>query len=195
MTNSLPPEDKAEVVDRMTVEGVLVNRIVRAILKQWGGMSEQRRLTAKERSMSGNPHPYSSYERSCHSAAAFEQCGCAQRWREAREAEEEIVPFFDERTEWPPFPERGNRDAYEVLISAKDHRSLLTQSEVDALPVGSRVAIWWSGGNGPAFYTIEANRLGHAYYQDEPYADPITFVGRERYHTRVALADKPPYLT
>lgn len=37
----------------------------------------------------------------------------------------------------------------------------LTQAEVEALPVGTRVHVKWSGGNGPYWYVIRADKWGH----------------------------------
>ena len=37
----------------------------------------------------------------------------------------------------------------------------LTQAEVEALPVGTRVRITWSGGNGPHWYQIGQDRFGN----------------------------------
>jgi len=71
----------------------------------------------------------------------------------------------------------------------------LTAEEVEALPHGTEVVIIWSGGNGPHHYWIW--RLGrHVYARSESEAeteferistwkDPIGFIGRERFHTRI----------
>lgn len=78
-----------------------------------------------------------------------------------------------------------------------DHEPLtepLTAEELKALADGVEVIITWSGGNGPHHYAIE--QAGGTTYA-QPLADPhgplrwynpISFVGRERFHTRVWLA-------
>lgn len=37
----------------------------------------------------------------------------------------------------------------------------LTQTEVEALPVGTKVFVKWSGGNGPHWYMIGENKWGN----------------------------------
>jgi hypothetical protein len=37
----------------------------------------------------------------------------------------------------------------------------LTQAEVEALPVGTRVYVKWSGGNGPFWYVIDKDKWGN----------------------------------
>lgn len=37
----------------------------------------------------------------------------------------------------------------------------LTQAEVEALPVGTRVYVKWSGGNGPYWYIMGADKWGN----------------------------------
>jgi hypothetical protein len=65
---------------------------------------------------------------------------------------------------------------------------LLTQEEADALPDGTEVIITWSGGNGPHRYVIHV--VGRMRFAGDPRNDnPLTFVGTERFHTHVQLAD------
>jgi hypothetical protein len=71
----------------------------------------------------------------------------------------------------------------------------LTQEQVDQLPDGTIVEITWSGGNGPHRYTTEL--VGYWVYAVSHHPngrtyrvqDPISFVGSERFHTRVRLVD------
>lgn len=71
----------------------------------------------------------------------------------------------------------------------------LTQKEVDLLPVGTKVIITWSGGNGPHKYTIHKRKGINASFvkKHNPNAGwwdgEIDFVGSERYHTRVKLVE------
>lgn len=72
----------------------------------------------------------------------------------------------------------------------------LTAAEVATLPEGTPVVVIWSGGNGPHRYTITVDELGkrYAWVTERPGSDrlrfynPLTFVGQERFHTRVWLA-------
>lgn len=72
---------------------------------------------------------------------------------------------------------------------------MLTQEEVEALPEGTPITVIWSGGNGPANYTVTHSPMGVvcARHQSDPpdYYDfvgrRLTFVGSERWHTRVWL--------
>jgi len=73
---------------------------------------------------------------------------------------------------------------------------MLSEDEVRALPEGTWITVIWSGGNGPHDYELVFN------HQGEPYAwaknldhngnlkfyNPLTFIGKERYHTRVWIA-------
>lgn len=68
----------------------------------------------------------------------------------------------------------------------------LTEDEVRALPEGTPITVLWSGGNGPHPYVLTFDRgEPHATREgdeDNPrmrYYNPLTFVGQERYHTRV----------
>jgi len=64
---------------------------------------------------------------------------------------------------------------------------LLTQEEADVLPDGTEIIATWSGGNGPHRYTVHI--VGRMRYAGDPKNDnPLTFVGKERYHTHVSLA-------
>jgi len=38
---------------------------------------------------------------------------------------------------------------------------ILTRAEVEALPVGTKVFVKWSGGNGPYWYVIGADKWGN----------------------------------
>lgn len=76
----------------------------------------------------------------------------------------------------------------------------LSAEEVERLPEGARVVVIWSGGNGPHEYVIAVDERGERYtvsvqYADDPnhrmrWYNPLTFVGVERYHTRVWPADR-----
>ena len=65
---------------------------------------------------------------------------------------------------------------------------LLSQLEVDILPVGTRVRVKWSGGNGPHEYTIVDHQYGHSVV-DNTYKDSLKFVGKERYHDQVEVKE------
>lgn len=80
----------------------------------------------------------------------------------------------------------SHEESRRTIEEAKANDTLLTQDEVNALPVDAVVAIHWSGGNGPWLYRIAAERYGHVYLDRSIYADPIDFVGKERWHTKVA---------
>lgn len=73
----------------------------------------------------------------------------------------------------------------------------LSQAEADELPEGARVTVTWSGGNGPHGYVIAVDRYGRRYVWDGTtealrYYNPLRFVGRERFHTRVTLNPQEP---
>lgn len=75
----------------------------------------------------------------------------------------------------------------------------LTAEQVAALPEGTPVTITWSGGNGPHDYVLVFDDHGQPYaaLTDDPrdrlrYYNPLTFVGQERYHTRVWPRPTPP---
>ena len=68
----------------------------------------------------------------------------------------------------------------------------LPADDVECLPEGARVRVIWSGGNGPHDYVIAVDERGQRYaaMNDDPddrlrWYNPLTFVGVERYHTRV----------
>jgi hypothetical protein len=72
----------------------------------------------------------------------------------------------------------------------------LSAEDVERLPEGARVVVIWSGGNGPHEYVIAVDRYGRRYAGSPPrfavdpndrmrWYNPLTFVGVERYHTRV----------
>lgn len=72
----------------------------------------------------------------------------------------------------------------------------LTQEEVETLPENTPVTITWTGGNGPHDYFVVFDDRGQVYaaVSDDPrdrlrFYNLLTFVGKERYHTRVSLRD------
>lgn len=65
---------------------------------------------------------------------------------------------------------------------------LLSQTEVNRLKNGTKVWIYWTGGNGPHKYTIETqNKVAWAKECDSV----IDYVGYEVPRTLVALSKKP----
>ena len=64
----------------------------------------------------------------------------------------------------------------------------LTADEVAALRPGQAIEVIWSGGNGPHHYIVR-EKAGTLYAgnprNDNPLTGPGTFIGQERYHTRV----------
>jgi len=75
----------------------------------------------------------------------------------------------------------------------------LTAEEVASLAHGTEVVIIWSGGNGPHHYWIWRTPDGMAYARSDSedegeflrlslWKDPISFVGNQRFHTRVWAA-------
>lgn len=75
----------------------------------------------------------------------------------------------------------------------------LTAEQVAALPLGTRIVVIWTGGNGPWTYTVADDRGTLVAASDDELArgrlDPVkaitgpeAFVGQERFHTRVWLA-------
>jgi len=76
----------------------------------------------------------------------------------------------------------------------------LPAEDVERLTEGARVVVIWSGGNGPHEYVIAVDERGEHYavsprFADDPndrmrWYNPLTFVGVERYHTRVWRADR-----
>jgi hypothetical protein len=73
---------------------------------------------------------------------------------------------------------------------SKNAGPMLTADEVAALPDGTEVEVVWSGGNGPHRYHIRHVR-GQVCV-DNIYTDPLTFVGSERFHTRVRAIEETP---
>ncbi len=74
----------------------------------------------------------------------------------------------------------------------------LPVEDVERLPDGTRIRVTWCGGNGPHEYVIAVDRHGGRYAArnvdpDDPFRwyNRLTFVGVERYHTRV-WADSVP---
>jgi hypothetical protein len=69
----------------------------------------------------------------------------------------------------------------------------LSREQVEVLPVGTPITVIWSGGNGPHRYLIHVGLDGQRYaapldlHRTMLEYNPLTFVGRERYHTRVWL--------
>lgn len=75
---------------------------------------------------------------------------------------------------------------------------LLTAAEVESLVTGDRVEMIWTGGNGPATYAVFCE--GSTTYavagditDTNPLLryNPITFVGKEPFHTNVRLVADP----
>ena len=76
----------------------------------------------------------------------------------------------------------------------------LPAEDVERLPEGARVVVIWSGGNGPHECVIAGGEGGQRYtvapeLADDPnhrmrWYNPLTFVGGERYHTRVWRVDR-----
>lgn len=68
----------------------------------------------------------------------------------------------------------------------------LTEAEVAELPEGAEVVVIWSGGNGPAAGVIVPGPYFVPSSEDPNgplrYYNPLSFVGSERFHTRVWLA-------
>lgn len=76
----------------------------------------------------------------------------------------------------------------------------LTESEVRALDEGTPIIVTWSGGNGPHRYIFTKDEHGEPYAWAKDLSDPngvlrfynpLTFVGQERFHTRVWLPETP----
>lgn len=71
------------------------------------------------------------------------------------------------------------------------NNSPLTPDEVNRLPEGATVTVIWSGGNGPHDYLVVVGDDGQRYVAAESapielrFYNPLTFVGQERFHTRV----------
>ena len=69
----------------------------------------------------------------------------------------------------------------------------LTADEVAALPDGATVVVIWSGGNGPHRYVIAVSGGDRYAWTGDPGSDrfynALTFVGQERFHTRVWRAE------
>lgn len=80
-------------------------------------------------------------------------------------------------------------------------KKLLSQEEVNVLPDGTVVVVWWTGGNGPFKYIVK-HYLNHEPYALLPkqyeeadlhvefYDNNIGFVGKDRYHTFVWIPDE-----
>lgn len=72
----------------------------------------------------------------------------------------------------------------------------LTAEEVATLDAGTPILVIWSGGNGPHRYRVHVDRWGRRYaapLDGRPSMltyNPLEFVGRERYHTRVWLTTR-----
>lgn len=80
--------------------------------------------------------------------------------------------------------------------SEKEKEHFLSEAEVVILPPGTAVTVFWSGGNGPCQYTIQKDgalttiRFQHPhvdFHKDWPVVD--SFIGFERFHTRVILTE------
>ena len=79
---------------------------------------------------------------------------------------------------------------------SEEAATLLTDDEVRALPEGTPITVTWSGGNGPHEYVLTFDKRGEPYAWASDLHDPngrlrfynpLTFVGAERFHTRVYL--------
>lgn len=66
--------------------------------------------------------------------------------------------------------------------------NLLTQNEVNSLPVGSKVFVLWSGGNGIHAYVITGKFNGISLVNNNN-IHCLNFVGKENYHTKVSLIE------
>ena len=79
----------------------------------------------------------------------------------------------------------------------------LTMEEVSALEHDTQVIIIWSGGNGPHTYWIDRRNKGAVYALSEiekeqgkrATGNPISFVGNQRFHTRIWLANPTNFYT
>jgi hypothetical protein len=75
-------------------------------------------------------------------------------------------------------------------MSELKHNKLLSQEEVNLLPIGTKVIVTWTGGNGPHKYKIAEHR------KDGPVTNigikngHLDFVGKESYHTHVSIVNK-----
>lgn len=72
------------------------------------------------------------------------------------------------------------------------YNNLLTQKEVNNLPIGTEVIVTWSGGNGPHKYTIIENGDYGPITNIGIKNGKLDFVGKEKYHTKVSLVTPPP---
>lgn len=68
----------------------------------------------------------------------------------------------------------------------------LTADEVAELPDGEPIVVTWTGGNGPHPYVVAVDRYGDRYAALNTNLDDrlrwynrLSFVGQERFHTRV----------
>lgn len=74
----------------------------------------------------------------------------------------------------------------------------LTAEEVARLEEGTPIIVIWEGGNGPHRYRVAIDRHGQRYAAPVHHGggsrmefyNPLEFVGRERYHTRVWLTTR-----
>ena len=69
---------------------------------------------------------------------------------------------------------------------------LLTQKQVDALPIGAKIIVTWSGGNGPSERAITEKFDGHSVTDIGFKNGFLDFVGKEKYHTHVFLSTLLP---
>jgi hypothetical protein len=82
-------------------------------------------------------------------------------------------------------------DAYRGAFgTVRADAPLLAREEIETLAEGEPVTVIWSGGNGPAEYVISVDHNGERYVWDGEtenlrFYNPLTFVGPERFHTRV----------
>lgn len=74
---------------------------------------------------------------------------------------------------------------------------MLSEDDLDALPEGTPITVIWSGGNGPHGYLLH-NCGEYGLYaapvdgnENLKHYNPLTFVGTERFLTRVWAAAPP----
>lgn len=91
------------------------------------------------------------------------------------------------RLPFRPMPAEASTGADAAARSSEGVKPL-TADEVAALRPGQAIEVIWSGGNGPHHYIVR-EKAGTLYAgnprNDNPLTGPGTFIGQERYHTRV----------
>ena len=94
---------------------------------------------------------------------------------------------------------QGEATEFFVAMTKPTHvPPYLTQEQVDALPHGTEIVVTWSGGNGPAEYTVgkcawtgksSAWFTGKVSLDMNPiFVSDLDFVGDKKPHTLVTLA-------